>query len=647
MDAAPRRPYLLSHNVTKVDRAMKLLRGLWALLVGIKDALVLIAMLLFFGTLAFALSMKPNSALPSSGALVLDLAGSLVEQPAETDTLSLLSGGNSLVRETRLRDVERALAAASRSTSVKAVVLDLDGFLGAEPATLAAAAAAIDKVRAGGKPVFAYATAYADDGYRLAAHATEIWLDPLGAVALAGPGGSQPYYKGLMDKLGITAKIYRVGTYKAAVEPFMRNDQSPEAREASQALYGAIWAEWQADVRKARPKARIADYITRPTALIGASQGRMSQAALDNGLVDKLGDRNAFRSRITAIAGEDTGNQPNGFKTIDFDRWTSANPEKSSGTPIGVLTIAGEIVDGYAPPGTAGGTTIAELLEEELARKRIKALVLRVDSPGGSVTGADRIRSAVLEAKAMGLPVVVSMGGLAASGGYWISTPADRIIADRSTITGSIGVFGIIPTFQGSLEKLGIGADGVKTTPLSGEPDVLRGTSPQFDAMVQGSIEDIYGRFVGLVAQSRKMTPERVNEIAQGRVWSGVAARQIGLVDAFGNVDAASAAAARRAKLDPATVRPVYIEEPLSPWRQMLRDFAAPEESREARVSTDPWAVILGRPERQMLQAVGTAKSLLTGPSMQVRCLECQTLSAAPRAREIGDARSLLAWLLR
>lgn len=647
MDAGPRHPYLRSDNATKAGRAMKLLRGLWALLVGIKDALVLIAMLIFFGTLAFALSMKPNSAMPSSGALVLDLAGSLVEQPSEADTLALLSGGNSLVRETRLRDVERALAAASRSSSVKAVVLDLDGFLGAEPATLSAAAAAIDKVRAGGKPVFAYATAYADDGYRLAAHATEIWLDPLGAVAIAGPGGSQPYYKGLMDKLGITAKIYRVGTYKAAVEPFMRNDQSPEAREASQALYGAIWAEWQADVRKARPKARVADYVARPTALIGASGGKMSQAAVDNGLVDKLGDRNAFRSRIAAIAGEDAGNMPNGFKTVDFDRWVAANPEKSSGTPIGVLTVAGEIVDGYAPPGTAGGSTIAQLLEEELARKRIKALVLRIDSPGGSVTGADRIRSAVMEAKAMGLPVVVSMGGLAASGGYWISTPADRIIADRSTITGSIGVFGIIPTFQGSLDKLGIGADGVKTTPLSGEPDVLRGTSPEFDAMVQGSIEDIYARFVGLVAQSRKMTPERVDQIAQGRVWSGVAARQIGLVDDFGTVDDAVAAAAKLAKVDPASARPLYIEEPLSPWRQVLRDFAAPEEAREAQLSADPWSVILGRPERQMLQAVGTAKALLTGPSMQLRCLECQTISATPRAKDISEARSLMAWLLR
>ncbi|MES2495241.1 MAG: signal peptide peptidase SppA [Pseudomonadota bacterium] len=626
---------------------MKLVRGLWKLLVGIKDALVLIAMLMFFGTLFLALSIKPNTASPGSGALVIDLKGTLVEQPAETDPLTLLAGNSGMSRETRLRDVERSLQTAATADGIKAIVLDLDAFAGGEQATLAAAGRALDKARAAGKPIYAYATGYSDDGYQLAAHATEIWLNPLGGVILTGPGGSRLYYKGLMDRLGITAKIYRVGAFKSAVEPFMRSDQSPEAREASLALSNSLWSTWMADVGKARPKAKLAPYIAEPAAMVAAANGQMSQAAVNAGLVDRLGDRNAFNSRVAAIAGAAGGSSLNGYKAIPMDRWASANPEKSSGTPIGVLTVAGEIVDGEAPPGAAGGTTISNLLLDELGRKRIKALVIRVDSPGGSVTGAEAIRSAILQAKGLGLPVVVSMGGLAASGGYWISTPADRIIADPATITGSIGVFGILPTFEGSLAKLGLSADGVKTTPLSGEPDVFRGTSPQFDAMMQGSIEDVYRRFTGLVAQSRKLPIERVREIAEGRVWAGTTARQIGLVDGFGSLDDAIAEAAKLAKLDPAKVRPLYIEQPLNPWKQMIKSVVGPDDDNSGSDARNLWGTMAGRPDSMMIAALANAHSVLTGPAVQVRCLECTKTSLPPRPRDISAARSLLAWAAR
>ncbi|ATE65108.1 signal peptide peptidase SppA [Rhizorhabdus dicambivorans] len=624
---------------------MKLLRGLWALLVGIKDALVLIAMLLFFGLLFAALSIKPNPTVPTAGALVIDLSGTLVEQPAEADPFALFAGTRQFARETRLRDVERSLQTAAGSNEVKAIVLDLDAFVGGEPATLAAAGKALDKARAAGKPIFAYATGYSDDAYRLAAHATEIWLNPLGGVILAGPGGSRLYYKGLMDKLGITAKIYRVGAFKSAVEPYMRSDQSPEAREANQALANALWSTWLGDVGAARPKAKLAAYAARPTVFMAAAKGRMSQAALDAALVDRLGDRNAFNSRVAAIAGEDSGNGLNGFKTIPLDRWAAAHPEKSGGSAIGVLTVAGEIVDGEAPPGTAGGTTIFNLLLDELARRRIKALVVRIDSPGGSVTAGEKIRSAILAAKEMGLPVVVSMGGLAASGGYWIATPADRIIADPATITGSIGVFGILPTFEGSLAKLGLSADGVKTTALSGEPDVLRGTSPQFDALMQGSIEDIYQRFTGLVAQSRKLPIERVRTIAEGRVWAGTSARQIGLVDGFGTVDDAVAAAARLAKLDPAKVRPLYIEKQPAQWKQALQTLFGPDEEGVAGATArGPWGAAAVRNDAAVLAALGQAQRVLTGPSIQALCLECAVAGTPPRPSDAAAARNLLAW---
>jgi len=628
---------------------MKLVRGLWKLLVAIKDGLVLVAMLLFFGALFFALSIKPNSVVPQSGALLLDLDGTLVEQPADADPISILTGNPGIVRETRLRDVERALNAAARSAGIKAVVLDLDGFLGGEQATLAAVGRAIDTTRAAGKPIFAYATGYTDDSYQLAAHANEIWLNPLGGVILTGPGGARLYYKGLMDKLGISAKVYRVGSFKSAVEPFTRTDQSPEAREASQALANSLWTSWRAEVAAARPKARLAPYIDHPEAAIAASGGEMSRAAMRLGLVDRLGDRNAFNSRIAAIAGEAPGGAINDYKSIPLDHMAAANPERSSGSPIGVLTVAGDIVDGEAPPGSAGGSTIANLLLDELSRKRIKALVVRVDSPGGSVTAGEQIRSAILEAKGLGLPVVVSMGGVAASGGYWISTPADRIIADPSTITGSIGVFGILPTFEGSLAKLGLSADGVKTTPLSGEPDVFRGTSPQFDALMQSSVEDIYRRFTGLVAQSRKLPIERVRQIAEGRVWVGSTARRIGLVDSYGNLDDAIAEAARLAKLDPKNVRPLFIEKPLSPWKQMLKSWAEPQQEGSGNPNArDPWMAAAGRPYRIVLTALATLQHILDGPAIQARCLECPaSRTAASSPRDIAAVRSLLASVTR
>ena len=624
---------------------MTLVRGLWKLLVGIKDALVLIVMLIFFGLLFAALSIKPNNVVPGSGALVLDLTGSLVEQPTDTNPLSLLSGNEPLKRETRLRDVERALDTASTSSSIKAIILDLDSFLGGEQATIAAAGKAIDKARAAGKPVLAYATGYNDDGYQLASHATEIWLNPLGGVMLTGPGGSRLYYKGLMDKLGITARIYRVGTYKSAVEPYMRSDQSPAARDASQSLANALWASWQADVGAARPRAKLTAYIAKPTEMIAAAGGRLSQAAINAGLVDKIGDRNAFNSRVAGIAGDATDGGINDYKAIPLDHWSEAHPEKSSGTPIGVLTVAGDIVDGEAPPGVAGGKTISTLLLEELARKRIKALVVRVDSPGGSVMASEQIRSAILQARGLGLPVVVSMGGLAASGGYWITTPAQMIVADPSTITGSIGVFGIIPTFEGSLVKLGLGADGVKTTPLSGQPDVFKGTSPEFDALMQGSIEDIYRRFTTLVAQSRKLPIARVREIAEGRVWAGGSARQIGLVDRFGTVDDAIAEAAKLAKLDPASVRPLYIEKPLSPWKQMLKSLFGPDDQNsDSGQARAPWGAAAGRPELVLLRGLADAQHVLMGPAIQVRCLECASIRTPPRPGDESAARKLLAW---
>lgn len=605
---------------------MKLITAIWRLLVGIKDFLVLLLMLIFFGGLFVALSYKPNPMVVSSGALVVDLTGLLVEQPSEADPITLVTGDASAMPEHRLRDIERALVTAAASAKVKAVVLDLDRFAGGGQAAITAMGRAIDKVRASGKPVLAYATGYTDDGYQLAAHASEIWLNPLGAVLITGPGGSKLYYKGLLDKLGVNTKVFRVGQFKSAVEPFTRSDQSPAAREASQALANALWSEWQADVGKARPRAKLGGYIAQPDAAIAAASGNIAKAAQVAGLVDQLGDRTAFDRRVAALAGESDSSP---YAAIPLTNWLASHPESSSGSAIGVLTIAGAIVDGEAAPGSAGGDSIASLLQAELGKERIKALVVRVDSPGGSVIASEQIRSAILEAKALKLPIVVSMGNLAASGGYWVSTPADKILAERTTITGSIGVFGILPSFEGTLAKLGLSADGVKTTPLSGEPDVLLGTSPEFDRLMQASIDDIYRRFTGLVAESRRLPITRVQEIAEGRVWAGTSAKQIGLIDGYGSLDDALIEAAKLAKLDPKRSYPLFIEQPLSPWKQFLKDTLSPgaPEDQQAR---DPWSRLAGDPERLLIRALGDMRRILSGPAIQVRCLECPVEAGTP-----------------
>nr|WP_208411762.1 signal peptide peptidase SppA [Sphingomonas naasensis] len=623
-----------------------MVRGAWKILVGIKDLLVLVLLLLFFGALFAVLSYKPNKAAVTDGALVVALDGTLVEQPEQVDPFAQLGGGE-VTRQNRLRDVLRALDTARTDGRVKAVVLDLDRFMGGYPAAIDEVAQAIGKIRASGKPVLAYATGYTDDGYALAANASEVWVNPLGGTLFAGPGSTQLYYKGLMDKLGVNAHVYKVGKFKSAVEPYIRSDMSPEAREANDALYGALFAQWREAVTKARPKARIADYLAQPDAVVTGAHGDIAAANLSYGLVDKLGDRLAFGKRVAEIVGAPGGKPAGSFKAIKLGDWIAANPAPTGGDAIGVITVAGEIVDGRAGPGHAGGETVSNLLLKGLADKNLKALVVRVDSPGGSAMASEQIRQAVLHAKAQGLPVVVSMGSLAASGGYWVSTAGDAIFAEPSTITGSIGIFGVLPSFENSLAKIGVTTDGVRTTPLSGQPDVMGGINPVTDRILQSAIEAGYARFIGLVAQSRKLTPQRVDEIGQGRVWIGGTAHQLRLVDRFGGIDAAIADAAQRAKLDPGKVHAVYLEKQPSGWMQFLASLAGGDSDDDDWADQPAGADLYGRiaAERRALlgQALGDARRLALGGSVQARCLECAAL-APPNPRT--EDRKLLDLLL-
>ncbi|WP_066550899.1 MULTISPECIES: signal peptide peptidase SppA [unclassified Sphingomonas] len=624
---------------------MKLVRGAWKLLVGIKDGLVLLFMLLFFGLLFAALSARPNPAAITDGALVMDLSGTVVEQPDEVDPFAALGGGEVLTQH-RLRDLVRALDKAKDDGRVKAVVLDLDRFLGGYPATVGTLGEAIGRVRASGKPVLAFATAYSDSSYALAAHASEIWVDPFGGALFAGPGGSRLYYKGLLDRLGVNAHVYRVGTYKSAVEPYVLNEASPAAKQADTALYGALFGQWVEMVKKARPKADLARYVAQPDTAVLAANGDIAKANLAAGIVDKLGDRLAFGKRVAAIAGASTkkGALPGSYREIRLKNWIAANPAPTTGDAIGVITIAGEIVGGESGQGTAGGDTVSQLLLKGLAEKKLKALVVRVDSPGGSVLASEQMRQAILEAKRRGLPVVVSMGGLAASGGYWVSTPGDVIFAEPNTITGSIGIFGVLPTFEGTLAKIGVNADGVQTTPLTGQPDVLDGTNATIDRILQSSIEQGYRRFVGLVAQSRKLPVERVDEIGQGRVWDGGTARQLKLVDRFGGIDDAIAEAARRAKLDPAKVHALYLEKEPGWEAQFAELLARDDDEKTDETETDLMSRLAAERRAVFARALGDMRGLLNARgAVQARCLECAALApAVPRAEDRALARMII-----
>ena len=568
---------------------MRFAGAIWRLLVGIKDALVLILMLLFFGALYAALSVKPT--------------------PIGEGVLAL----------------------------------DLDGFTGGGQTALTDLADAIRDLRASGKPVLAYATGYTDDSYQLASAASEIWLNPLGVVGLAGPGGSRLYYRGLLEKVGVTAHVYRVGTYKAAVEPFTRDDMSPEAEQNAQALANALLESWRESVAKGRPKAQVDPYMRNMTAAVQAAGGDMAKAALNAGLVDKLADRQAFEKRLAQLGGEDD-RAVGGYQRIKLPAYVREVIDQQDDGPIGVVTVAGMIVDGKAPAGTAGGDSIAQVIQKGLARDNLKALVVRVDSPGGSVLASERIRQALLEAKRRNLPVVVSMGSVAASGGYWVSTPADFIYAEPSTITGSIGVFGILPSFEGTRAKLGLGADGVKTTPLSGEPDLLNGPSPEANQLLQTSVESIYARFLSIVAQSRKKTPQQIDQIAQGRVWDGGTAHQLGLVDGFGSMDEAIAKAAQLAKLgDERGV--TYLERPVS-FREQLLDMLAQQERDEGEAPATDGFAFIANSDLKLAQAMAELRSVLTGPNIQVRCIECPGVAPARvEGKDLGFLAAIGEWL--
>lgn len=626
---------------------MKTLGLLWRILVGIKDFLVLTLLLVFFiGLSALLSSARPAKGVPDGGALVLAINGALVDQASELSPFDVAGGGR--MAEVQTRDVVRALDRAATDKRIKAVVVDLDGFAGGGQANVSSVADALSRVRRAGKPVHAWATSYGDDAWLLAAASDRIWINPLGDVIVSGPGGSQLYFARALERFQVDINVFRVGTYKSFVEPFVRSSASPEAKAADQALAGSLWASWLADAKRLRPDADVAAYMAQLPQRLGRTGGDGAQAALAAGLVDRIASRDAFEAAMIQLVGDDKLEDWGRFRGIDLEDYlaATAGQQKRGGDAVGVVYVSGNIVDGEAPRGTAGSATIRAALMEALQEDDdIKALVVRVDSGGGSVTASEEIRAALASAKADGLPVVASFGPVAASGGYWVATAADEIIAQPSSITGSIGVFAILPSFPRALNEIGINSDGVKTTPYSGEPNIVAGLSPQMRTVLQMGVEDVYRRFTRLVGEARKLPVAEVDRVGQGRVWSGTQARQAKLVDGFGDLDTAIAAAARRAGIK-GEVRVVDIEKPDPAWAKALRGLSRNEaEEQQAR---DPWGMALQASRLRLLAGVQDLTYLASGQAatMQASCVEC-AMAGSLRPAAAQRAQGWLAALVQ
>jgi protease IV len=629
---------------------MNFVGKVWKVLVGVKDGLVLLFMLLFFVALFGILSARPSPGAVQDGALLIALSGRVVEEKSALDPIEALLSGSAPVAEYRARDLVRALDAAATDPRISAVVLDMTTFMGGGQVHLTEIGEAMDRVRKAKKPVLTYALGYTDDQMLLAAHASEVWLDPQGLALVTGPGGANLYFADLLQKVGVNARIYRAGTFKSAVEPYARNSMSDEARENIGGVYGALWAEWQANVKKARPKAQLAQMTGDTEGWLAAGGGDLADAALKSGLVDKLGDRVQFGARVAEIAGKDRASElPGAFAASAFDAFLADVGPESGGKAIGVVTIAGEIVDGEAGPGAAGGTRIADLLNEALDDD-LAALVVRVDSPGGSAIASEEIRRAIQRFRDRKIPVAVSFANIAASGGYWVATSSDRIFAQPETITGSIGVFAVLPTFEPLAAKIGVAADGYRTTPLSGQPDIIGGFSPEIDAVLQAGVASTYRDFLARVSKARKLSVAQVDGIGQGRVWDGGTARQIGLVDQFGGLEDALAWAGAKAGLKEGDFHPVFLGAQDDSYDPLIRRLLTSEAESKTAVMTgsDPFALVVRKQDDLAGRLLHDAERLMGTSGVQAFCLECPGRPLAPSTRRapVGGMARLMQLLL-
>ena len=545
-------------------------RGAWRVVdVSRRVVLNLLFMIILIAVI-IAFAKSGPLPLADKTALVLRIDGTIGEQKSgnlRSTALDQVRG--EAVQKVQLRDILNALDAAAEDPKISSLVVVLDEMRPTGFSTLREIAAAIDRFKASGKKVVAWGSGYDQRQYYVAAHADEVYLHPLGMVYISGFGSLRNYYKDALDKLGVTVNVVRVGTFKSAVEPFIANEPSAAALEADKLLFGGLWKTYVDAVEKERklPAGSLMRSIDEAPQRLAAVGGDAAKFALAEKLVDALKTRDELRALMIARGAKD--DDENTFRQISFDDYLGHVRPRVTGDAIGVVVAEGEIVDGQAPAGTIGGLSTANLIKKARDNKDVKALVLRVDSPGGSVFGSELVRRELEVTRAAGKPVVVSMGNTAASGGYWIATASDEIVADAATITGSIGVFALLPTADRTLAKLGVHPAGVATTWLRNADDPRLPLDPRLADLIQKSVDHTYLDFTTKVAAARKTTADKIDAVAQGRVWTGAQAKERGLVDTIGQFGDAVRSAATRAKLGDKP-RIVYIERDPGRFAQLV-----------------------------------------------------------------------------
>lgn len=552
------------------------MKGVWVILksigkfiIGLGGFTIGLLVLFAFGIIVLATGEETLPRVPNGSVLVLWPEGRIVEQTENPDPYaSLFDDFNSREAQTSVHDITTALKRAKDDDRIAALALVTDSMWGAAPSHLHAMANAVRDFKSSGKKVYAISSAYSQSDYLVAAEADKIYMNPQGNVLLSGYGRYRMYYKGFLDKIGATINVFRVGTFKSAVEPFIREDMSEEAKEANTEFLGSLWEQYQASVATARgfEAGKLSRDITNISGELRAAEGDFAKLALNSGLVDELASRNVWRQALR----QEYGAAGDSFKQIHYRTYLAATDNGGgSRNEIAVITAQGEIIMGEGPVTVTAAETTVGYIRAARNNPRTKSIVLRVDSPGGSSFASEIIRQELLAAQNQGIKVIASFGPVAASGGYWISATADEIWAAPSTITGSIGIFGIIPTYENTLAKVGMRTDGVGTTPLAGAFNVTKPLSDLTKDIIQQSIESGYDQFLQLVAEGRNMTVEDVDKIGQGRVWVGEKARDLGLVDHLGGFDDALMAAARAAGVEDDFEVIFYREEP-DPFDQLL-----------------------------------------------------------------------------
>ncbi|HIF9294612.1 TPA: signal peptide peptidase SppA [Photobacterium damselae] len=605
-------------------------KAIWNLLSFTRQLVLNLIFLILVGALFFAFYQgdKDTETQPQPGALVLDLSGPIVEQKDPVNPVdSLLSEamGKEPQQENVLFDIVEAIRAASGDNDIKGLVLNLQNMPETSLTKLRYIAKAITDFKQSGKPVYAYGDNFSQSQYYLASYADKVFMSPDGAILLTGYGSYTLYYKSLLEKLDVTTYVFRVGTYKSAIEPYIRDNMSDAAKEANTVWLNQLWQAYTSDVAKNRniDAAELTPKLPDFIAALKSVDGDFAKLSVKLGLVDSLMTHPEMTQEFEKTFGTDQDHNFNQISYYDYlASLTDINvPSKNK---IAVVIASGAIIDGPQRPGTTGGDTTAELLREARFDNNVKAVILRVDSPGGSAFASELIRNEVDALQKAGKPVVVSMSSVAASGGYWISSSADKIIANPTTITGSIGIFAVMTTFEKGLNKLGIYNDGVGTTPFAGV-GVTRALPQGVGEIFQLGVDHGYQRFIGLVSKYRHMSLAQVDKIAQGRVWTGADAKRLGLVDELGDFDTAISAAVDLAKINDYQIE--WMQQPLSPMEIFLQQFTT-----EAR--TQLLTMVLGdmpkaiTPVTEKISADLTSLANFNDPKGQYAfCLNCGTFN--------------------